>query len=153
MGNPAPEISAAVASMPMKTNLNDAAIAKTKAKISRAMRMAAVLIELALDQHEEGPLRVGRLDDHSAARHFRRTEQDLAAAGADRLDAAIEILDAEAEAPGRLPVRRREHGADHLAVLMDELIIAHRTHRHHIAELPSELLGIEAARRREIGGD
>src|SRR4051794_34815527 len=80
MGKPAPAISAAVASMPVKANLKLAAMAKTKAKIRRATRIAAVFIGKVLclaDERELGALRVDPNHDMVPARDFHRAHDDL----------------------------------------------------------------------------
>ena len=81
-GNPAAAISAAVASIPIRVNLNKALIAKIPAKISRAMRIAAVFIGLlAADERELRALRIAADDDVIAGRDLVRTHVDPAAVG------------------------------------------------------------------------
>src|SRR4051794_11278215 len=123
--------------MPIKANLNVAAMPKTKAKISLATRIAAVFaMTFALlawaNKAERGALRVHCIDRELAARDLDGSVQHLAAAGLHCVGCAVDVVDADVIGPlGDRQLRRLGHdGANVGAVALDEAVFAHLAHVH-----------------------
>lgn len=103
-GKPAPAISAAVASMPMRANLNAADMPNTNAKISRATRIAIVFgtaddLFPRSDEAEGRALRIKAVEREFAAGDFHRPVENLSAAGLDRVDRAVDVVDPDVIGP------------------------------------------------------
>src|SRR3546814_7437518 len=140
----------------MSANLNPAAIANTPAKISLATRIAAVFMAHSLyfgaDQPECRALGIDGVDGIFAARNFLRAEGDGTAIGANRFGRLVDIRHAEIIVTHRplLAVHPVHDRADHLAMMVDEAIVARFAHRHGVALLPAELVDQEIERGRLV---
>jgi hypothetical protein len=107
-------------------------------------------------QRECAALRIHRVHDYVATRHFHRTVEDPSAVLLDALDGGGDIRDAEIDLPVRRHMRQLgrlvHHAADRPVRALEHVVLAQRAHVERLGRLPGEDLAVEHHRRRRVGG-